>query len=160
MMTLLHRERGATVVEFAIVLPLFLILVFGIVDFGRYYSAVSSVNTASRESARYGSSVGDSVNGTPRYTDCSEIIAAGTGFGITHGIAASDYTITYDHGTNGSQFSTCSPGSTATNTGDFEDSDRIVVTVETEFEFITPIVGSMFGTVSVDSTDRRTLLSL
>jgi Flp pilus assembly protein TadG len=49
-----QSERGAVVVEFAIVLPLFLILVFGVIEFGMimYYKAV--ITNASREGARLG----------------------------------------------------------------------------------------------------------
>jgi Flp pilus assembly protein TadG len=50
-----HRpasERGAAAVEFAILLPLLILLVFGILDFGRYYSARITVTHAAREGAR------------------------------------------------------------------------------------------------------------
>lgn len=46
------RERGASLVEFAIVLPLFLLLIGGMVDFGRaFYTEVMLTNGA-REGAR------------------------------------------------------------------------------------------------------------
>ncbi|MGH9165359.1 MAG: TadE/TadG family type IV pilus assembly protein, partial [Acidimicrobiales bacterium] len=45
-------QRGAAAVEFALVLPLLLILVFGIVEFGRAYSAKISLTAAAREGAR------------------------------------------------------------------------------------------------------------
>ena len=52
---LLRRgERGQSLVEFAMVLPLFLVVVFGIVDFGRAYSAYVQLNNGAREGARYG----------------------------------------------------------------------------------------------------------
>ncbi|HWC22242.1 MAG TPA: TadE/TadG family type IV pilus assembly protein [Flexivirga sp.] len=49
----LHKgERGASLVEFAIVLPLFLLLIGGMVDFGRaFYTEVMLTNGA-REGAR------------------------------------------------------------------------------------------------------------
>jgi Flp pilus assembly protein TadG len=49
-----RSERGQSLVEFAMVLPLFLIIVFGIVDFGRAYSAYVQLNNGAREGARYG----------------------------------------------------------------------------------------------------------
>ena len=46
------RERGAAAVEFALVLPLLLAILFGIVDFGRAYFADLTVTHAAREGAR------------------------------------------------------------------------------------------------------------
>lgn len=47
-----HRARGATAVEFAIVVAVFLLLVLGMVDFGRWLFAVNSAMEATREGAR------------------------------------------------------------------------------------------------------------
>jgi Flp pilus assembly protein TadG len=46
------RERGAAAVEFALLLPLLLLLVFGIVDFGRALNAQITLTQAAREGAR------------------------------------------------------------------------------------------------------------
>lgn len=46
-------ERGQSFAEFAIVLPILLLLVFGVYDFGRGMSANVTVTNASREGARY-----------------------------------------------------------------------------------------------------------
>ena len=48
------KDRGAEAVEFALVVPLFLTLVFGIVDFGYMINHDTMVNNASREGAREG----------------------------------------------------------------------------------------------------------
>ena len=50
----MRAERGAVAVEFAIVVPIFLLLVFGIVDFGHAWYMKQIVSNASREGARYG----------------------------------------------------------------------------------------------------------
>ena len=47
------RERGAAAVEFALVLPLLLALVFGIVEFGWTFNQQISLSNAARESARF-----------------------------------------------------------------------------------------------------------
>jgi Flp pilus assembly protein TadG len=48
------HERGAEAVEFALVVPIFLLLVFGVVDFGYMINHDTMVNNASREGARQG----------------------------------------------------------------------------------------------------------
>lgn len=45
-------DRGVTAVEFAIILPLLLMLVFGIIEFGRAYQARLTVTHAAREGVR------------------------------------------------------------------------------------------------------------
>ena len=45
-------DRGAALVEFALVLPLLILLVFGTIEFSRGYHARSSLGHAARESVR------------------------------------------------------------------------------------------------------------
>ncbi len=46
------RDRGAAAVEFALLLPILLLLVFGIIDFGRALNAQVTLTQAAREGAR------------------------------------------------------------------------------------------------------------
>ena len=50
-----RSTRGAAMVEFAIVLPIILLMVFGIVDFGRALYTVNNLTAAVREGARLAS---------------------------------------------------------------------------------------------------------
>lgn len=70
----IHDGQG--LVEFALILPMFLLLVLGIVEFGRLMIAFSSVSTASRDAVRYAVSVGEGSTGIPHYQDCLGIRAA------------------------------------------------------------------------------------
>ena len=45
-------DRGAAMVEFAIILPLLLMLLVGIIEFGRAYNIQISIQAAAREGAR------------------------------------------------------------------------------------------------------------
>ena len=59
------RDRGAAAVEFALLLPVLLLLVFGIIDFGRALNAQITLTQAAREGARI-AALGESnvVSGT------------------------------------------------------------------------------------------------
>jgi Flp pilus assembly protein TadG len=46
------RERGLALVEFALTLPLFLVLVLGMVEYGYYFYVAVSATNAAREGAR------------------------------------------------------------------------------------------------------------
>jgi hypothetical protein len=52
MMNRRRDDRGAVMVEFAIILPLLLMLVVGIIEFGRAYNIQVSIQAAAREGAR------------------------------------------------------------------------------------------------------------
>ncbi len=55
MMRMFHAfrsERGAAAVEFALVLPLLLTLLFGMIDFGRAYNQQITLTQLAREGAR------------------------------------------------------------------------------------------------------------
>jgi Flp pilus assembly protein TadG len=52
MSRLKRDDRGAAMVEFAIVLPVLLLILLGIIEFGRAYNAQVSIQAAAREGAR------------------------------------------------------------------------------------------------------------
>jgi Flp pilus assembly protein TadG len=47
-----HRDRGAALLEMALVLPILLMLLMGIIEFGRAYNTLVSIQSAAREGAR------------------------------------------------------------------------------------------------------------
>ncbi len=47
-------QRGQALVEYALLLPIFLLLAMGILDLGRVVYFYSAINNAAREGARYG----------------------------------------------------------------------------------------------------------
>lgn len=68
-----QHSHGQGLVEFALILPVLLALVLGIIEFARLMVAISSVSTASRDAVRYAVSVGETPGGTPHYQDCAGI---------------------------------------------------------------------------------------
>ncbi len=49
-----QHERGTSLVEFALILPLLMVLITGIIDFGRAYQTIVTLTNAAREGARVG----------------------------------------------------------------------------------------------------------
>lgn len=62
----LKREEGATIIEYAIVAPILFIMVLGIIEFSLLMYAQSVLDSATTQSARFGTTngeyVGESVN--------------------------------------------------------------------------------------------------
>jgi Flp pilus assembly protein TadG len=56
------RQRGSTMVEFALTVSLLLLMLFGVVDFGRALYAYHFVDHAAKEAARYGAVHGYTCN--------------------------------------------------------------------------------------------------
>jgi Flp pilus assembly protein TadG len=71
-----HRRRGATAVEAALVLPMVVMVLFGIMEYGRYVMTLQMMTNAAREGAHYA------------LTHTQPVTIAGT----TYGNATSDVT--------------------------------------------------------------------
>ena len=60
-----HRTRAQAMVEFALVAPLFFLLLFGIIEAGRFIFYYQTLNHATREGARYAIVNGANTLGCP-----------------------------------------------------------------------------------------------
>ncbi len=60
------REGGAVAVEFALLLPVLLLILFGIVDFGRAFNAQITLTQAAREGVRAYALTGNASDGNAR----------------------------------------------------------------------------------------------
>ena len=131
------RQRGQALVEFALVLPIFVLLLFGLFDVGRLVYVDNAVAQAAREGARYGSV--QNRSGTPAgRTD----IQAHT-LGIM--TAVPDATVTVDCERGGTVVTTC------------HTNDVLVVTVSSPVGMVTPVIGNLVGTVTVSGTAKVTV---
>lgn len=78
------RERGIVAVEFALIAPVLILLLFGIVDFGVAFNDLSNVRQAVREGARaaavanFGTSAGCTTTGTVDATSLGSSIICST----------------------------------------------------------------------------------
>ena len=59
-----RRTRGQTLVEFALVLPIFLVILMSLLDFGRVIYAQHTINQDAREAARVGAVSADTLTST------------------------------------------------------------------------------------------------
>jgi len=156
--------RAQAIVEFAIVLPILLVILVGLFEVGRLIFIYSAATNASREAARYASAVGLDDNGLTRFNYCEGIknVALSSAFLVP----ASDLTIEieYDHGPGESPFAECNLWNSSQVDGDIEVStgDRVLVTVTVQYRPmlklvpITPRVfefssaRTIFGIVNLD----------
>jgi hypothetical protein len=76
-----QKKSAQAMVEFAIALPVLLLLLYGILEAGRLLFLYSTVVTASRQAVRYGATTGEGNSGVPRYQDCSGIRNAANAVG-------------------------------------------------------------------------------
>jgi Flp pilus assembly protein TadG len=63
-----QSDRGQSIVEFALVLPILVFLMVGVVDLARIYTTMLSVESAAREAADYGSFGSQKWAPAPAYT--------------------------------------------------------------------------------------------
>ncbi len=61
----LSKNKAQAMVEFAIALPILLMLVYGLLEVGRLLFTYSSVVNATRQAVRWGSTTGVGDRGTP-----------------------------------------------------------------------------------------------
>lgn len=61
MLNTIKNRKGQAVVEFAMILPILLLILLGIIEFGRFYNAWLMVTNASREGARMASLGGSTL---------------------------------------------------------------------------------------------------
>lgn len=70
------KERGQAMVEFALVLPVFMLLIFGIVDFGMGFHTWITVTNSAREGARLGAVRGTQAQIVQRVQDTADTLDA------------------------------------------------------------------------------------
>lgn len=132
----LKHVRGQGMVEFALALPILLLLVLGIIEGGRLLFFFSSVSSASREAARYGAAVGQISGTTLQFQDCDGIRAAAKRVGTFAGVQDGNVTIQYDSGPGTATFAaSCPPPEEKVKVG-----SRIIVSVAVPYSPIVPLV--------------------
>lgn len=145
-------------VEFALVLPLLLILVVGLIEMGRLVFIYVAVLNASREASRFGTASGAIGNGNinAQYTDCLGIKSAVRKMSFLVTIPDENISIRYDQGPNTAQTGECATGSVPAP-GYVRTGTRIVVTVNVPYSPMLLMVPLTNRTIT--STSARTILA-
>jgi hypothetical protein len=154
------KEIAQTMVEFAIVFPIILLITYGIIEFGRMVFIYAAVTGSAREGARYGVAAGDSGDGTPYYADCDGIRNAVRSSAFLVSIPDdNDIVINYDEGPGSGIKSGCPPSLDENDPDHIKLGDRIEVRIENvKFE---PVVGRFLGISGFtfpDFVNTRTIL--
>jgi len=136
-------------VEFAIALPFFMMLLIGIIEVGHLLFYLGSVYAATREAARYGAAVNDE-GGAPKYLDTVGIREAAKRVGFILGLADDQIDIQYDCGTG-----TTRTASAPTCTGGLLL--RVAVRVDASYESIVPL--PFVPDFPISSTSVRTIVN-
>ncbi len=138
-------RRGQALVEFALVVPIFLLLLFGLIDVGRYVYVSNAFNQAAREAARYGAveqwqyncPASVPLGSQDRFT-CTEAVGKDRLAGFTIDPASA---VTCQNPSGGTQ--------TAAQCG---ANDLLIVnlTSGSGFRFMTPIIGQLLAPPTID----------
>ncbi len=140
-----HGPRGQALVEFALILPVLLLLIFGLIDGGRLIFTYNTLQNAARDAARV-AIVNQSTAGT-NTCDTTSATAYPTGCAIQSGldlaIAPADVSVAYRN-----------PADSAACSSPMSIGCLAVVTVTGHFQPLTPIIGQLMGPVTLTSTSK------
>lgn len=151
----IKSHKSQSMVEFALVVPILLLLMVGLLEVGRLIFIYSTVVTASREAVRYGSATGPIVTGGTllHYQDCAGILAAAQKVDFLGVIEDANIVISYDHGPGIAPFSNCPPPLAVK----IINGDRITVSVSSNFSTIVQLIP--LRPVKLTSSSSRTILT-
>jgi Flp pilus assembly protein TadG len=159
-----RKSKAQALVEFAIVLPLLMLLLYGLLEAGRILFLYSTVVTASRQAARYGSASGVG-NGTgnasePRYQDCDGIRGAAQRVAFLGPFDT--VAIAWDGGPATSPTTYCANTSAQTDNSfaPAGNNTRITVTVTEPFTPIIPLIVPITPRDVTARSSRTILLSV
>jgi hypothetical protein len=146
----LGSAKGATLIEAAIITPLFLLLTFSIVDFGALFYAYLALENGVSLASRYGvtgRTLNDPATGTPLNHQESLKLAMRQG---TPTLTIPDSSFTFAHR---------SPGGGVWLNGAAGPGELERVSVTYTWDFLTPLVGAFFPngqvTLQVDSAMKN-----
>ena len=142
---LTNEQRGQTLVEFALILPVFVLLLVGIFDFGRAVYAFNTINQAAREGARLAI-----VDQTISHIQDEAVQSS-----VSLGVDAADVIVDFRNRDTPDDPGSC----TGAIAGDDNNHASIVlcmavVTVQYDYVAATPVIGALVGTLQLEGESR------
>ncbi|MGZ9275616.1 MAG: TadE/TadG family type IV pilus assembly protein [Candidatus Limnocylindrales bacterium] len=151
-----RHSRGQSLVEFALVVPILLLIFAGIADFGRAFYAYVAVENAAKEGAFFGSRTPlCSDAGVPGCADPNNVVWRVRNELKDQGIrdlGGAELTPTVD--------CLAPNGTPRSNMRDCAEGDTYAVALSYPFRLLTPILGSIIGDLDLATTSHAVVLNL
>jgi Flp pilus assembly protein TadG len=128
-----ESRRGQSLVEFALIFPIFILVLVGLFDLGRAVFAYNTISNASRESVRVAI-----VNQTSADVQGEALKQA-----VSLGLAPADVTITY-----------VDPSGTGTCSSPYGLGCLATVTVQYAYSAATPVISQIIGPFTMTATTQ------
>lgn len=141
------REGGQALVEFALLAPLLVILIFGFIDISRLYNAWVTVQGAAREGARYGvTGRSDCPAATDNREACIKYWAAQRAKNLTNSSTGLSVTLrSWAYPAYADPAAEGDPG---------DQCDALEVEVQYDFEPSTPLAATLLGSIGISGSER------
>jgi Flp pilus assembly protein TadG len=151
-----ESRRGQALVEFAILLPLFLLLIFGLIDLGRFVMTDHILSSAAREASRLSAVEASWIGSTD--TSCNDpygpVCPADVATLSTHAEAAANRMVAGLGGTITEIHISCDPPGgqpsglwTGTSCTSTTSGNVVSVRVVYTYQPITPVIAQLVGSV-------------
>ncbi len=150
-------RRAQALLEFALALPILLLVVYGLLEAGRLMFIYAAVATASREAVRYASAAGlrDPSSYVFTYQDCAGIRERAKQTGFLLNLTDNQIVISHDNWPSSSTpVIYCGATKTQDTTVTLSAGNRIMVQVTTDYTLLLPLVPFSSRTISSGNTAR------
>lgn len=121
----LARQAGQALVEFALILPVLVLILMGVFDFGRAFFGYNAISNGAREGARYGIIHPTARDPSPPYADPDTIEGRAVAQTFILDIDEVDVQVTFPSGT--------------------ERGNPLTVTMQYHFYALTPLISIIWG---------------
>ena len=155
-----YRPRAQALVEFALVVILLMVLIFGIIEVARMLFMYAAVVTSSREAVRYGSVAGINDAGNLYYQDCVGIRDTARKLAFFQDLEDDDIDIAYikDKELDTNSVPYCISGNLVDESVGLTTGDRIKVTIRARFNPIVNIIP--LDARTIESSSTRTIMGI
>jgi Flp pilus assembly protein TadG len=149
-----RRGRGQALTEFALIFPVLMLMLLGVVDLGRGIYAYNAVSNAAREGGR------TAIVNQYAQDVVDRAAAQATALGISTSTAPSACAGGVPTGATGVCVSFVDAGPTTYCSTTLAPGCIAVVTVKYTFNAITPIISNLIGPVAMTSTTKQVIESV